>query len=81
VADVSNPAKPRPWAVAWAERIVQEFYSQGDQELRRGLPVTAVCDRTQYLLPRSQLGFIEYIVKPLCVAFSGALESPSPNAG
>jgi cAMP-specific phosphodiesterase 4 len=57
---------------------MEELYSQGDKELARGLPVTDICDRTQYLLPRSQLGFIEYIVQPLFVAYCELLPTKAP---
>jgi hypothetical protein len=31
-ADVSNPAKPRGVYMKWTERVIREFYLQGDQE-------------------------------------------------
>ena len=46
-------------------RCVHEFFKQGDRERRLNLPVTAICDRKNNNLPRIQVGFIEYVVKPL----------------
>ena len=38
-ADVSNPAKATPLYLFWTNRIMEEFYNQGDEEKRLGLPV------------------------------------------
>ncbi|OWA50115.1 High affinity cAMP-specific 3',5'-cyclic phosphodiesterase 7A [Hypsibius exemplaris] len=64
-ADINNPC--RPWAISriWSQRCVHEFFKQGDRERRLNLPVTAICDRKNNNLPRIQVGFIEYVVKPL----------------
>jgi len=70
-SDISNPGKPVEWAVRWAKLISSEFYLQGDKERERGMPVSPLCDRTNYLLPRSQLGFIEFIVQPTFEALGG----------
>ncbi len=37
-ADISNPAKPMRVYMSWTDRIVEEFYKQGDTELAHGLP-------------------------------------------
>ncbi|GAU99713.1 hypothetical protein RvY_10671-2 [Ramazzottius varieornatus] len=64
-ADINNPC--RPWAISrvWSQRCVHEFFKQGDRERRLNLPVTAICDRKTNNLPRIQVGFIEYVVRPL----------------
>ncbi|CAK8998147.1 unnamed protein product [Durusdinium trenchii] len=67
-ADVSNPA--REWAVtqAWAERCLDEFFAQGDQERAEGVPVQFLNDREKLNRPNSQIGFIEFMIAPLFAA-------------
>ena len=70
-ADVSNPAKPQPVYYKWKDRIVEEFYSQGDRELEAGLPVTPFLDRHKPIPEEKfQSGFIHGIVRPLYAAFA-----------
>ncbi|CAE8640646.1 unnamed protein product, partial [Polarella glacialis] len=38
-ADISNPCKPRPIMLQWTNRVVQEFWAQGDEEMRLGVEV------------------------------------------
>mmetsp|Transcript_35845 Transcript_35845/g.40878 ORF Transcript_35845/g.40878 Transcript_35845/m.40878 type:complete len:429 (-) Transcript_35845:194-1480(-) len=64
VADISNNAKIRPVAVQWTDRILEEFFLQGDKELEMKLPISPLCDRRCTSRPESQLGFIEFIIKP-----------------
>lgn len=40
-ADVSNPGKPQSVYLQWVSLITEEFFRQGDEEKRRGMPVTA----------------------------------------
>jgi cAMP-specific phosphodiesterase 4 len=58
-ADLANPCKPLPIYVEWTRRIYDEFYAQGDEERRRGLPISAMCDRYRPSVERSQIGFID----------------------
>jgi hypothetical protein len=64
-ADISNPTKPLDIYKVWAQKVVDEFFRQGDMEKRLGLPVSFNCDRNTVLLPQSQVGFIDAIVLPL----------------
>mmetsp|Transcript_98708 Transcript_98708/g.318302 ORF Transcript_98708/g.318302 Transcript_98708/m.318302 type:complete len:601 (-) Transcript_98708:102-1904(-) len=63
-ADISNPAKPFPISLQWTERCLREFFEQGDAEKGLGLPISPLCDRDGTSIPRSQIGFIEFIVQP-----------------
>jgi len=63
-ADVSNPTKATPLYLFWTNRILEEFYHQGDEEKEKGLPLSPGCDRFAPNLPRGQLGFINFVVKP-----------------
>jgi hypothetical protein len=69
-ADLSNPMKPLHLYLNWMRRINEEFWLQGDEEKKRGLPVSVMCDRDTTKLPESQAGFISFIVKPFVSAFS-----------
>lgn len=67
-ADVSNPC--RVWEVAsqWAHCVLEEFFSQGDQEKQLGIPVQFLNDRDKLNRPNSQIGFIEFMIAPFFVA-------------
>ncbi|CAK4783330.1 unnamed protein product [Aphanomyces euteiches] len=65
-ADVSNPVKPWPIYAVWTERIMTEFYAQGDQERALTLPISFGCDRLNPIPEaKMQAGFIMGIVKPV----------------
>ena len=64
-ADLSNPAKSRHVYVNWVERITQEWWEQGDEERRLGLTISPLCDRHDTNVCQAQVGFIDYIVRPL----------------
>eukprot|EP00451_Oxyrrhis_marina_P009607 CAMPEP_0204318202 /NCGR_PEP_ID=MMETSP0469-20131031/6400_1 /ASSEMBLY_ACC=CAM_ASM_000384 /TAXON_ID=2969 /ORGANISM="Oxyrrhis marina" /LENGTH=843 /DNA_ID=CAMNT_0051299231 /DNA_START=38 /DNA_END=2569 /DNA_ORIENTATION=- len=64
-ADVSNPLKPFDICHAWADRVLAEFFQQGDKEKELGIPVGFLNDRLKVKKPSSQIGFIEILVAPL----------------
>ncbi|OQS05045.1 hypothetical protein THRCLA_02779 [Thraustotheca clavata] len=65
-ADVCNPVKPLPIYTVWTERIMTEFYAQGDKERELGLPVSFGCDRINPIPEaKMQAGFIIGIVRPV----------------
>ena len=63
-ADISNPAKPYPLCVEWADSILEECYAQGDKEQSLSLPVSPLCDRVTTDKKQSQIGFIKFVVQP-----------------
>lgn len=63
-ADISNAAKPRGIYMKWTERVIREFYQQGDQEKERGLPISTFMDRDNPNIRKLQLGFLNFIVMP-----------------
>jgi len=67
-ADISNPLKPFPVCKAWAWRIIDEFFAQGDEEKRLNLPVGMLNDRDKINRPGSQHGFINFLVAPLVIS-------------
>lgn len=64
-ADISNPAKSTYLCNAWAARVMEEFFRQGDEERRQQLPISAFMDRAKPAEAKCQLGFIDFIVGPL----------------
>lgn len=64
-ADISNPTKPLNVYKLWAKKCLDEFFKQGDIERQKGMQISFNCDRNTVHLPKSQLGFIEFIVYPL----------------
>jgi len=73
-ADIGNPGKPAALSDRWTDLLRQEFYSQGDLEKSLGLTVSPLCDRDVKKFASSQVGFIQFIVRPTW----NALESLSP---
>lgn len=64
LADISNPAKPGPMFEIWTDRCLDEFFKQGDEEKKMGLPISPLCDRESTERAESQIGFIQYVVMP-----------------
>mmetsp|Transcript_10871 Transcript_10871/g.16556 ORF Transcript_10871/g.16556 Transcript_10871/m.16556 type:complete len:504 (+) Transcript_10871:166-1677(+) len=70
-ADVSNTAKPWNIYNAWLERIMEEFYLQGDMERSLNMPISYAFDRLNPVKQsKFQVGFIKAIVGPLYKTFS-----------
>lgn len=78
-ADISNPAKGSPMFKLWTDRCLDEFFSQGDMERQRGLPISPVCDRNETNKPESQIGFINYVVKPTYEVLAGIIPAVGEN--
>jgi hypothetical protein len=65
-ADVGNPMKPWEIAHRLAYLCVDEFFAQGDREKAAEIPVQMLNDRDKVNRPNSQIGFIEFVIAPLC---------------
>uniref|UniRef100_A0A672JHR2 Phosphodiesterase n=1 Tax=Salarias fasciatus TaxID=181472 RepID=A0A672JHR2_SALFA len=72
LADINGPAKVRDLHIKWTEGIVNEFYEQGDEEARLGLPISPFMDRSLPQLAKLQESFITHIVGPLCNSYDAA---------
>lgn len=76
VADISNPVRPVALCQAWAARISEEYMLQTEEEDKRGLPNQLKDFRRGALnLPRTQVGFIDFLVRDMiellhCFAFT-----------
>ncbi|XP_059196857.1 cAMP-specific 3',5'-cyclic phosphodiesterase 4D isoform X2 [Centropristis striata] len=64
-ADLSNPTKPLELYRQWTERIMREFFTQGDRERDKGMEISAMCDKHNASIEKTQVGFIDFIVHPL----------------
>ena len=64
-ADVANPTKPLSLYSQWVDRITKEWYIQGDMEREAGLPVSPLMDREKPNVAKSQVGFIDFFIRPL----------------
>lgn len=49
----------------WVERLMEEFFRQGDKEREANMDISPMCDRHNSTIEKSQVGFIDYIVHPL----------------
>jgi hypothetical protein len=64
--DLCNEIRPtHSTSQRWGNAVIQEFFQQGDLELALGLEVGPLNDRNSVTLPQSQIGFINFLCKPL----------------
>lgn len=64
-ADLGNLSKGHAYNMQWTNRVLEEFFGQGDAEKSLGLPVSPGFEREGHSLAVSQLGFIKFMVQPL----------------
>jgi cAMP-specific phosphodiesterase 4 len=62
-ADLSNPTKPLYLYRQWADRVMEEFFRQGDLEREQGLEVSPMCDRFEPSVEHTQVLEYPSIVK------------------
>ena len=71
VGDISNVSRPFTIADKWCDVLSQEFFRQGDHELKQGIGLTSpLNDREHPDKPKSQIGFYNFICIPLYQAVS-----------
>ena len=63
-ADLSHNCKLFNISLKWVELLSEEFWLQGDKEKSMNLPVSFLCDRDSYNIPKSQVGFIKGFIIP-----------------
>lgn len=63
-ADIAHSAKSLDQTKEMTIRIHREFFDQGDEEKRLGLPLSPLCDRDVVNIPKSQVGFCTCLVLP-----------------
>jgi len=69
MADISNPSKKWSTSLHWIEILFEEFFAQGDDERKAGLPISDLMDWTQINIAKAQVGFIGVIVLPAFETF------------
>ena len=72
-ADISNPCKPWEVSKNWSDRVIEEFFAQGDREKEAGLVVSANMDRDTTHPARVAVNFTDFIVAPMFVALTSLL--------
>ena len=55
VSDIGNVTKGQAYCLGWTERVVAEFFAQGDLEAELKLPVTPMLDRRTANVPKQQV--------------------------
>jgi hypothetical protein len=73
IADISNPSKPFDISKAWSDRVIEEFFNQGDLEKEQGLPVSANMDRATTFQDELSINFNDFIVAPYFMSLAGIL--------
>ena len=63
-ADLAHNTKLFNISLKWVELLSEEFWLQGDKEKSMNLPVSFLCDRDNYNIPQSQVGFIKGFIIP-----------------
>ncbi|CAA9990821.1 3',5'-cyclic nucleotide phosphodiesterase beta, putative [Plasmodium knowlesi strain H] len=65
-ADISHGSVKWNEHYKWCQRVLCEFYSQGDEELKNKMPLSPLCDRTKHNeVCQSQITFLKFVVMPL----------------
>jgi hypothetical protein len=73
-ADLSNPTKPLEVYRQWTDRIMVEFFTQGDRERDKGMEISPMCDKHNASIEKNQvqllytqaLRHIQYSMHTLC---------------
>ena len=56
MADLGSAAKPWRLCRQWTERIMHEFFLEGDMEKKMGLDIGVLNDREKVVVPKAQVG-------------------------
>ena len=54
-ADLAGPTKPISIYRRWCDRIMEEFFRQGDKEKEQGMDISPMCDRHNATVEKSQV--------------------------
>ena len=64
IADLAHNTRLFDISLKWVELLSEEFWSQGDLEKQKNLPISFLCDREKINIPQSQKGFISGFIIP-----------------
>ena len=73
VADISNPCKRWEVGKLWSDRVLDEFFAQGDAEKAMDLPRTPNMDRDTTKQAELSVNFVDFIVGPFFMALTELL--------
>lgn len=63
----------------WVQRLEAEFFAQGDQEKKLGMPdISFLMDRQKEGASDTQVGFFDFVVLPLFRAMGGLFPLSKP---
>ena len=68
MSDISNPTKNFDVCRLWCDLLFVEFFAQGDLEAEYGFDISQFYDRKTTNIAKSQIGFIDIIIKPAYIA-------------
>jgi len=80
VSDIGNVTKGKDYCLKWTERVIEEFQAQGDLEGQLKLPVTPFMDRKTANVPKQQIGFYNFVAKPMFEAMDLLIPMDGPLA-
>lgn len=58
-ADLSNPTKPLELYRKWTDRIMVEFFTQGDRERDKGMEISPMCDKHNASIEKTQVTLVD----------------------
>ena len=64
LSDISNSLKKFEVCQKWTDLLFNEFFAQGDDERKRGIPISMMMDRTTVNVAKSQKNFIDFLILP-----------------
>merc|ERR1712070_212211 len=78
-ADIGHLALAWPVHMRWVKRLEQEFFAQGDQEKKLGMPeVSFLMDSDKPGVSETQVGFFNFVALPLFRTLAAAFPNASP---
>lgn len=63
--DISNEVRPPEVAEPWVDCLLEEYFTQSDQEKEEGLPVAPFMDREKVTKATAQIGFLKFVLIPM----------------
>jgi len=79
-ADLGNLCKEIKYYNEWVDRLMNEFFNQGDKERELNIsPISFLCDRFKVNIHSGQVGFINFVIRPWFTKFGLLLKEDSHN--
>jgi len=79
-ADLGNLCKEIKYYNEWVDRLMNEFFNQGDKERELGIePISFLCDRFKVNIHSGQVGFINFVIRPWFVKLGKLMHEDTHN--